>query len=114
MDTVTAFLFLGLGLLIRLAIPIAVTCVLVYLLRKLDARWQTEAKFQSMDIPKPECWKLKNCPADQQETCIARYSPQPCWQVFRQSNGYLKEECLSCKVLIQTPPPTLQAEPRRM
>jgi hypothetical protein len=30
------------------------------------------------------------------------------------SNGYLAEECISCKVFIEAPVPALKIEPRRM
>jgi hypothetical protein len=44
METMTAFLALCFGLLLRLALPIAVTLIAVYLLHKLDAHWQAQAE----------------------------------------------------------------------
>lgn len=114
METMTAFLALCIGLLVRLALPIAVTSVMVYFLRKLDARWQAEAELQPVSVEKPECWKIKGCPPEQQKNCVARTSPLPCWQVFRLPNGYLREECLSCKVFLDAPVPPIKLEPRRM
>ena len=114
MDTMTAFLALCAGLLVRLALPISVTLVLVYFLRKLDAQWQDEAELQPVFITKPECWKIKRCSPEQRKGCIALSSPLPCWQVFRLPNGYLREECNSCKVFIDGPVPALQTEPRKM
>src|SRR5574341_2476234 len=108
MDTLTMSLALCTGLLIRMAIPIAITVVLVYFLRKLDARWQAEAQLQPLPVQKPECWKIKDCPPEQQNNCIARTSPLPCWQVFRLPNGYLREECLTCKVFHDAPIPSLK------
>jgi hypothetical protein len=114
METMTAFLVLCAGLFVRLALPIAVTLVLVYFLLKLDAQWQAEAELRPVSITKPECWKIKGCSPEQRKDCIAFSSPLPCWQVFRLPNGYLHEECISCKVFIDAPAPTFQTEPRRM
>jgi len=114
METTVTFLFLCAGVLVRLALPIAVTVVLVYFLRKLDARWQGEANHQSVSIQKPECWTIKGCSAEQRENCVAFKSHLPCWQVFRSPNGYLPEKCLSCKVFIDSAVPALKIEPRRM
>ena len=110
METITALLALCTGLLVRLAIPIAITLVLVCFLRKLDARWQAEAQLQPMPLQKPECWKIKDCPLEQQKNCIARTSSLPCWQVFRTPNGYLREECLTCKVFHDAPVPSIEDE----
>ena len=103
MGTITTSLAFCVVLLIRLAIPIAMTVMLIYFLRKLDSRWQAEAGFPPSSLQKPECWKIKDCPPEQQKNCIARTSPLPCWQVFRSTNGYLREECLTCKVFHDAP-----------
>ena len=114
METMTAIVVLCVGLLVRLALPIATTLVIVHFLRKLDARWQTEAELRSVRVQKPECWKLKGCSPEQSKDCIAFSSSLPCWQVFRLPNGYLSEECLSCKIFLDAPIPTIKLEPRRM
>jgi hypothetical protein len=114
METITAMLALITGLLLRLAIPIILTILLVFILRKLDARWQADARFTSTQVQRMECWKIKGCPPEQQKNCIAATSHMPCWQVYRLPNGYLHEECLSCRVFIDAPLPTLQIQPRRM
>ncbi len=102
------------GLLLRLAIPIAATLFVVYILRRLDKRWQAEAELQPVGVEKPECWKVKGCPPEQVENCAAAKSPLPCWQVKRLPNGYLNEDCLSCPVFIEAPVPTLTIEPRSL
>ena len=114
METIISFLTVLAGILLRLAIPIVGTSVLIYFLRKLDVRWQTEAQPQLVPARKPECWKIKGCSAKQQKSCIASTSALPCWQVFRLPNGYLREGCLSCRVFIDAPIPALRIEPRRM
>ena len=107
-------LFLFTGVLVRLALPVVLTVLLVYFLRRLDKRWQAEANYSPASIQKPECWKIKGCSAEQREDCAAFNSLLPCWQVFRLPNGYLTEKCISCKVFIDAPVPTLNIEPRRM
>lgn len=114
METLPSFLAVLIGLLLRFAIPIAGTVLLVYFLRKLDAHWQAEAQLPPQPAQKLECWKIKDCSSAQQKNCLAASSPLPCWQVFRKPNGYLREECISCQVFINAPIPALKTEPRRM
>jgi hypothetical protein len=114
METISALLALIAGLLVRLAIPILLTALLIFLLRNLDARWQKQAQAAELVVLKPECWKIKGCPPDQVKDCLGAQSRLPCWQAFRLPNGYLREACLTCKVFTETPAPKLQIEPRRM
>ncbi|MDX1409984.1 MAG: hypothetical protein R3330_17665 [Saprospiraceae bacterium] len=113
METITSLLAILAGLFVRLAIPIAATFVLIYFLRKLDLRWQTEAQLPS-PVEKPDCWKIKGCPPEQRANCAAAKSPLPCWQALRLPNGYLREDCLSCEVFTDAPAPAFVIEPRRM
>jgi len=114
MDTIIALLFVITGLLIRLAVPIALTALLIISLRKLDARWQKEAELQPMATASVECWNAKNCSPEQRENCMAYQTAVPCWQAKRLPNGYLREECLSCEIFTKAPLPVLKTEPRRM
>jgi len=114
METITSLLAILAGLLVRLAVPIAGTAILIYFLRKLDARWQAEARLQPLPVQKPECWKIKGCPPADRKNCAAASSPLPCWQVYRLPNGYLHEDCLTCDVFRDAPLPALRIEPRRM
>ena len=114
METVTSLLAILIGLLLRLALPIAGTILLVYLLRKLDAHWQAEAELVPALTEKVECWKIKGCSEEQQKSCIGATSRLPCWQVHRLPNGYLNEKCISCEVFIHAPIPALKTEPRRI
>lgn len=114
METIQSLLALLTGLFVRLAIPILVTALIIVLLRRLDARWQKEAHLPVLAVPKPECWKEKGCPPDQRASCPGAKSPLPCWQAFRSPNGYLREECLTCKIFTEAPAPTLTIEPRRI
>jgi hypothetical protein len=114
METVTSLLAILTGLLLRLALPIAGTIILVYLLRKLDAHWQAEAELAPAPAEKVECWKIKGCSEEQRKNCIGAGSPLPCWQAYRQPNGYLQEKCISCDVFVNAPIPTFKTEPRRI
>jgi len=107
MEWLNTFLTALAGFALRLAIPIIVTALAAYFLHKLDAHWQAEYEQQNPPpkVSKPECWKIKGCKREQLETCPALSSPQPCWQVFRQQDGRLKEECLSCEVFLGSPTP---------
>lgn len=114
METLSSLAVLAIGLLLRLAIPITGTILLMYFLRKLDAHWQMEAKSVPLQVEKVECWNLKGCSDGQCKDCIGATSPLPCWQAFRQPNGYLQEKCISCEVFVNAPIPALQPETRSM
>jgi hypothetical protein len=114
METVISLLAIMTGLLLRLAIPILGTLILMYFLRKLDSHWQAEAESTPVATEKVECWKIKGCSSEQRSQCIAAASNLPCWQVYRQPNGYLQEKCITCDVFTNAPIPTLKIEPRRM
>jgi hypothetical protein len=114
MDTVVSFLYIIVGLLLRLAIPILGTVLLVFFLRKLDAGWQAEAELREETMVKSECWKINGLSPQQTENANANESTMPCWQVNRLPNGYLRDECLSCQVFTEAPLPTLKPESRRL
>jgi len=114
MEILTSFIYVIAGFFLRLAIPIMGTILLILILRRLDSRWQTEAERQPVQIDKPECWKIKGCTTEQIKKCPAAQSALPCWQVYRLPNGYLNEECITCKVFTEAPVPVLKIEPRRL
>jgi hypothetical protein len=105
-------LTIGLGLLLRIGIPLSATILLILFLRRLDNRWKAEAK-ESLDrngypvasASKP-CWEVKNCSQEQKKRCPAAVqNANPCWQFFRTEQGALKETCLGCNVFKQAPLP---------
>lgn len=105
MEWINSTLTLLAGISLRLLIPIALTVVAIYFLRRLDARWQATATRRAPEISKPECWKIKGCSEEKRKTCKGAQAAEPCWQAFRHQNGYLKEECLGCDVFRQAPVP---------
>jgi hypothetical protein len=108
MQWINATLAVLIGLILRLAIPIAITLLAVYILHKVDVRWQEEAEQlpAPVEIEKLECWDVTDCPIEKRSDCSSCTSAGPCWQAHRLSNGYLPEECLNCQVFHQAPIPT--------
>jgi hypothetical protein len=105
-DTSTALAVL-VGLSLRIAVPVLITIVAVLALSRLDRHWQSEAGPASAGVRKPQCWKTQSCSAEKRKDCPGYKSAQPCWQVFRQGNGYLDQKCLGCPVLVAAPIPNL-------
>jgi hypothetical protein len=104
---INTFVLFLLGTLLRIGIPVAVTILVIALLRRLDRRWQNES--QSLPVVpaggKP-CWEIKNCSAEKRKSCpAATQAGTPCWQVFRSKSGMLREDCLGCDVFRQAPVP---------
>ncbi len=91
------------GIAARIAIPILITALAVYFLRKLDARWQREGAKMPTKMEKPACWEIMGCSPALRKDCPGYLSALPCWQARRSSNGYLREECLACKVFLKAP-----------
>ncbi len=103
MDTV---LTIVLGLLLRIGIPVTVTALIFYLLRRLDERWQKEAKAIPVINSLRPCWEIKGCSEEKRKNCKASTQPDvPCWQLFRTPKGLLREDCLGCKVFRLAPVP---------
>jgi hypothetical protein len=107
MEPITPLLAVIAGFALRLAIPIAITAAAIYFLRRLDTRWQAEAEEQLLlpTVEKAKCWEINGCTVEERATCAGYQSEQPCWQAFRQKNGYLQEGCLGCDVFQQAPIP---------
>jgi hypothetical protein len=106
-----ALLAIVLGLLIRFGIPILLTVLAAWGLRRLDRRWQLQSEHLR---PAPlglgaapaevRCWEQSDCPQAKREACPAYSRPSvPCWQVFREKTGTLSAGCLSCDVFLNAP-----------
>jgi hypothetical protein len=105
MSELNAFLTIVLGLILRIGIPVAVTAAVITLLRRLDKRWQEQARSVPVVAPggKP-CWEVKGCPEERRKACGAVAQARvPCWQFFRSKKGALREDCLGCDVFLQSP-----------
>ena len=101
-DLVGAMTILA-GIAVRLIIPILITALLVHVLRRLAASWQAAARNPSAAVEKPACWEINGSTPACRKDCLGYTSPLPCWQAHRTSNGYLREECLACKVFLNAP-----------
>ncbi len=109
---ILTILALAAGVVIRLAAPIIVTGMLVYVLRKLDARWQRQAQSEFPNAETSNCWKINGSIEEKKDNKSLNPS-LPCWQSYRLPNGYLQEECMSCEVFLDAPVPTFKVDPRR-
>ena len=109
MEWLNTILTIILGLLLRIGIPLAVTAGVIYLLHRLDQRWQKEAlSVPVVTLTGKPCWEVKECPDTIHKACSAAAQPRvPCWQVFRSKSGVLREDCLSCEVFRQASVPVL-------
>jgi len=109
MEVLTPILVFLIGLLVRFAIPVVVTIGFILLLKRLDERWQEQAKpmLERGQASNPGCWKMMNCSEENILQCSAyAHSEIPCWQHFREkNNGLLQERCLGCKVFNEAPVP---------
>ena len=109
MDELITVFAMILGVLLRIAIPIAATILLITVLKWLDERWKREADVEStaaVKVGNVGCWDINNCSAEQRARCQAYANPdKPCWQVFREKDGRLQERCIGCDIFRQAPEP---------
>jgi hypothetical protein len=98
------------GVLIRVAIPVALTVLAVWLFRKWDARWQAEAAERARlqmaltAAQRTPCWEQRQCSPQKRASCPAfTETGKLCWQVFRDKDGNLKPACLDCGVFRNAP-----------
>jgi hypothetical protein len=103
--------FIGVSL--RLAIPLLITAFAAWMLKRLDARWQQEAEeaieLDTGQVPlfdQLRCWVTNECPQENLAKCPAyQERNRPCWQIFREESGQLRESCLGCDVFRKAPVP---------
>lgn len=100
---------------LRLMVPLAVTVLVVWWLRHLDARWEMEGRAEDMATqvtsrgrtalrePDRPCWEIRGCSAEERQHCdVCRNSALPCWLVRMQLTGKLSGRCVGCGVLGST------------
>ena len=102
------------GILLRFGVPIALTALLAWALRRLDTRWQLEAEQQLVAQagpaykPSTPCWQANQCSEEKRKLCPAYADAgKPCWQHFRNGRGELSERCLICDIFKLAPVPQL-------
>jgi len=110
MEWLTTIFAILVGILLRLAVPIAITAGGVLLLKWLDERWKRDAGEVSALaglVKNIGCWEINRCPPEQRARCTAYAHPEiPCWQVFRDKDGRLQERCLGCEIFRRSPVPS--------
>jgi len=102
----TTFFVVLAGFFVRIVLPLLLMVGLVSLLRRIDAGWQAQALRQqklAAEQGAEHALDLSECAIDGVSKKLLVQSVEPCWQVFRKSNGYLHEECLHCKVFRAAP-----------
>ena len=114
MNELSVILTLIAGLLLRFGIPIGITVLLVYALRRLDQKWQREVELEAQPelelhvslFDKIRCWATNECSQENRETCPAFIERgRPCWQVHREVSGEMQSKCLDCPVFQAAPIP---------
>lgn len=104
MDEFLVTVYMVLGILLRIGIPFAITFLLAFSLRRLDAKWRAEARkvepgevvLHQMWLNDP-CWEEKDCVKEQREKCPAYIQTEKtCWEAYRE-NGILNPKCLECE-----------------
>ena len=98
---------------LRLGIPIAITLLAGYWLRRLDAKWQAEAwaqweasqahqepaEVEPLAQLNPPCWMVKGCDEAARSACPAFHQPGlPCWLARQRTTGRLPAECYTCEL----------------
>lgn len=98
------------GIALRVGLPLALTALAAWALRRLDRRWQREAELSGRSqgrgaaTGRVRCWEARGCAESAQTSCPAHSRPEtPCWQVFREIEGGLPERCLECEVFLDAP-----------
>lgn len=121
MNVILETLALTVLFVLRLGIPIAVTVLIAWGLRRLDARWQAEAAahqssravaagdLDAAAVTSPlaaeqPCWELNNCAEAQRGNCPACAALDiPCWMARLRADGKLPARCYGC-ALFRTRP----------
>jgi hypothetical protein len=99
---------------LRLGIPLAITFLIVWGLRRLDARWEADAsarraaaavangeviaaRLKSPMAAEKPCWSLRGCPESRKAGCPAcADSNMPCWLARLRADGRLPGACYGC------------------
>ena len=101
--------------LIRLGIPLVVTILVTWGLRRLDAHWQAEADARQLNAAvadgeiapsevlapaarKEPCWEYRDCPETAKRNCPAcGPTDLPCWMARLRAEGKLPGRCYGCE-----------------
>lgn len=99
---------------LRLGVPLAITLVVGYGLRRLDAKWEAEAQakrdqeevpagLKALKTTEKPCWELKGCDEASLARCPAyKFWDIPCWVARLRAAGWLPTECHNCELFSLT------------
>jgi len=101
---------------LRLGVPLAITLLVGYWLRRLDAKWQAEAQarlaagqtqqkateeaeLEMYRLLEQPCWLFKDCPSSLRLHCPAyrENHDTPCWLARYRAERAIPTECYRCK-----------------
>jgi hypothetical protein len=131
MDSLSSIWSIVLLFVLRLGVPLLITLGIAYGLKRLDARWQAEARQQRQvepvttkslatnapqgwsRLPQPSlaagaesrpCWVVKGCTEAMRAACAAYNQPSlPCWQARTSAEGRMPAECKGCDFYLPAP-----------
>ena len=99
---------------LRFGVPIALTALAIWFFKRLDERWQAQARETRTRVIEAgisstvRCWLINDCEPKAREQCVAFQQPKiPCWLHCRAADGQLQEKCLNCKVFRTAQVPVL-------
>lgn len=104
MDEIFLTIYVLIGFLLRIGVPLGLTLAIGWYLRRLDARWREEARHEYQVahrdpriLPAQQrCWQFFGCSEDLRAKCPAYLDQdKPCWEVFR-LNGAIRNKCRNC------------------
>jgi hypothetical protein len=100
---------------LRFGVPLLIMFGVGYWLRRLDDKWQAEARarratelarqelasgerhIELLKVIDPPCWVTKDCPPEARSRCPAcRFSDVPCWLARYRMTHELPADCFSC------------------
>ena len=107
--------------LLRLGVPLAITLLVGLLLRRLDAKWETEARRsreRAVALGAPSrarrsgqlpCWLIRGCPEDLYRDCPAyKIQSLPCWLARLRVEGRMPKLCANCTLFRSPVAPSAQ------
>ena len=84
MNTPWLWLTVATGLAVRIGLPLLVLVTMVLVMRRLDKRWQSEAKRPAAPLTtaaEEPCWEASSCANPACNECVVHQHPEtPCWR----------------------------------
>ncbi len=89
-----------LGFILRVGVPLGITFLFVWLLKRLDTSWKVEAEKEHRRLlgegAQAHCWEYYGCAPHRRQKCPAFNNQEnPCWENFKVGR-HLQESCRLC------------------